>query len=99
MATRDVVTYIKKQKLSKNIKLCNLFQMFYINFMVIVLILASNSVNALIATEKYTPQGTNPKLYNSQTDKIIQLDQKTFDDTIFQNKKNFSFIVEFYADW
>jgi thiol-disulfide isomerase/thioredoxin len=47
----------------------------------------------------YHPQGSNPLLYTPGVDSIMHLDQNTFDDTVFDQTKSNSFMVEFYADW
>lgn len=77
--------------------------MFYVNFTFILFIIYNLLMlyyaNALIATEDYIPHGTNPLLYYVHTDKIIQLDQSTFKDTIFQANKSFAFVINYYADW
>lgn len=41
--------------------------------------------------------GANPTLYQPGYDPIMQLDDATFDDTIFM--QDHAFVVEFYADW
>ncbi|KAI6188880.1 Sulfhydryl oxidase [Aphelenchoides besseyi] len=47
----------------------------------------------------YHPQGASPLLYTPGAEPIMHLDQVTFDDTIFDQTKTNSFVVEFYADW
>ncbi|KAF8386788.1 hypothetical protein PRIPAC_75930 [Pristionchus pacificus] len=45
------------------------------------------------------PKGMNPTLYSSD-DRVIQLDESTFNETIFCTRPDCpSFIVEFYSDW
>ncbi|KAI6170994.1 Sulfhydryl oxidase [Aphelenchoides bicaudatus] len=53
----------------------------------------------LRSTMTYHPQGANPLLYTPGLDSIMHLDQNTFDDTVFDQTKSNSFMVEFYADW
>lgn len=108
-AARHVVNYshYDKQKLSKNIKSFKCFQMFsdLTTCQCIIIILLTyfsytcKLTYASIATEEYTPKGTNSLLYSATTDKITQLDQTTFDDTIFQLGRKVAYIVEYYADW
>lgn len=45
----------------------------------------------------YIPVGDNPRLYDEVTEPIVQLDEDTFADTVY-NADN-AFFIEFYADW
>ncbi|VDM12084.1 unnamed protein product [Wuchereria bancrofti] len=59
------------------------------------------------------PTAINPTLYDSKTDSIIQLDDMTFNDTVFCQHSSLSlslssagydnictaYVVEFYLDW
>uniref|UniRef100_A0A7E4VGU2 Sulfhydryl oxidase n=1 Tax=Panagrellus redivivus TaxID=6233 RepID=A0A7E4VGU2_PANRE len=49
----------------------------------------------------YYPKGSNPTLYDSSEDSIVQLDETTFNDTVFCNADENcpSYVVEFYSDW
>ncbi|KAE9418066.1 hypothetical protein Angca_005187, partial [Angiostrongylus cantonensis] len=52
-----------------------------------------------VANYKTIPKGINPTLYSSD-DFVIQLDDYTFNDTIFCTGRNCtSYLVEFYSDW
>jgi thiol oxidase len=48
------------------------------------------------------PKGSNPTLYDSAGDSVIQLDESTFNETVFCSDRGAdcsSFLVEFYSDW
>ncbi|CAD5229762.1 unnamed protein product [Bursaphelenchus okinawaensis] len=47
------------------------------------------------------PKGENPTLYNPENDPIVQLDETTFNDTIYcvNGTDCTSYMVEFYSDW
>uniref|UniRef100_A0A914C3Z0 Sulfhydryl oxidase n=1 Tax=Acrobeloides nanus TaxID=290746 RepID=A0A914C3Z0_9BILA len=47
------------------------------------------------------PKGVNPTLYDSVEDSVIQLDETTFNDTVFCTGREdcSSYLVEFYSDW
>lgn len=45
----------------------------------------------------HIPKGSNPTLYDPIVDPILQLDETSFNDTIY--RQNMAFVVEFYADW
>uniref|UniRef100_A0A914XN90 Thioredoxin domain-containing protein n=1 Tax=Plectus sambesii TaxID=2011161 RepID=A0A914XN90_9BILA len=45
----------------------------------------------------YVPNGDNPTLYDAVEDPILQLDQDTFADTVYNASTAFG--IEFYADW
>lgn len=47
-----------------------------------------NFVNAEVANFGYNPKGENPTLYDSASDPIIQLDEATFNDTVFCGGRN-----------
>ncbi|VDP03929.1 unnamed protein product [Heligmosomoides polygyrus] len=52
-----------------------------------------------VANYGTVPKGLNPTLYSSD-DLVIQLDDNTFNDTIFcYNNTCTSYLVEFYSDW
>uniref|UniRef100_A0A915Q1B9 Sulfhydryl oxidase n=1 Tax=Setaria digitata TaxID=48799 RepID=A0A915Q1B9_9BILA len=50
-----------------------------------------------VSNMNYKPIGTNPTLYRSGYDPVVQLDAATFQDTVFL--QDHAFVVEFYADW
>ncbi|KAL6722886.1 hypothetical protein Aduo_017959 [Ancylostoma duodenale] len=56
-------------------------------------------VNSEVANYGNVPKGVNPTLYASD-DLVIQLDEGSFNDTIFCVGKNCtSYLVQFYSDW
>ncbi|EYC33929.1 hypothetical protein Y032_0001g170 [Ancylostoma ceylanicum] len=56
-------------------------------------------VNSEVANYGNVPKGVNPTLYDSD-DLVIQLDEGSFNDTIFCVGKNCtSYLVQFYSDW
>nr|CDJ92431.1 Thioredoxin and Erv1 Alr domain containing protein [Haemonchus contortus] len=56
-------------------------------------------ISCEVANYGTVPNGLNPTLY-SPDDLVIQLDDNTFNDTIFcHNGKCTSYLVEFYSDW
>jgi hypothetical protein len=56
---------------------------------------------AEIANLGYSPKGENPTLYDASSDPIIQLDETSFNDTIFCGSREdcSAYLVEFYSDW
>ncbi|CCD61191.1 Sulfhydryl oxidase [Caenorhabditis elegans] len=64
-----------------------------------LLILLITPVLADIATYGYHPKGANPTLYSPE-DSVLQLDEATFNDTIFGAQSGAAgYLVEFYSDW
>ncbi|KAE9554184.1 hypothetical protein FO519_002605 [Halicephalobus sp. NKZ332] len=59
------------------------------------------SVNTEYADFGTVPKGMNPTLYDASDDAIVQLDETTFNDTVFCNGREEcpSYLVEFYSDW
>ncbi|VDN23299.1 unnamed protein product [Gongylonema pulchrum] len=76
----------------------------------LVLLLINALFNAItrtvygeIATMGRQPLGINPTLYDSKVDPIMQLDEMTFNDTVFCKQSTAddctAYVVEFYSDW
>lgn len=67
-----------------------------------LLFVFGQQVHSEIAFYGRVPNGINPTLYDVKNDQIIQLDEMTFNDTVYcaPNRDDCSaFIVEFYSDW
>ncbi|CAD6187199.1 unnamed protein product [Caenorhabditis auriculariae] len=72
-----------------------------LNFVIdmVLLFMLVLPVAADIATYGYSPKGLNPTLYSAE-DSIIQLDEVTFNDTVYCNGDDcVGHLVEFYSDW
>uniref|UniRef100_A0AC34QV21 Sulfhydryl oxidase n=1 Tax=Panagrolaimus sp. JU765 TaxID=591449 RepID=A0AC34QV21_9BILA len=67
----------------------------------VFLLAASNVVQSDFADFGTVPKGVNPSLYDPSDDAIVQLDETTFNDTVFCNGREdcSSYVVEFYSDW
>uniref|UniRef100_A0AC35G3C9 Sulfhydryl oxidase n=1 Tax=Panagrolaimus sp. PS1159 TaxID=55785 RepID=A0AC35G3C9_9BILA len=77
--------------------------MFYssvFNIIISVLFITS-TINAEFADFGTVPKGVNPTLYDAADDPIVQLDESTFNDTVFCSGRGDcpSYLVEFYSDW
>uniref|UniRef100_A0A1I8A1G4 Sulfhydryl oxidase n=1 Tax=Steinernema glaseri TaxID=37863 RepID=A0A1I8A1G4_9BILA len=60
------------------------------------------AVHGDVAEIGHVPQGSNPTLYDAVEDAIIQLDEGSFNDTIYCADRGAActaFLVEFYSDW
>ncbi|KHN70952.1 Sulfhydryl oxidase 2 [Toxocara canis] len=71
-----------------------------ISTLLVLLIVAV--IYAEVARIGQPPHGVNPTLYSAKEDPIIQLDENTFNDTVFCHgdiHKCTAFVVEFYSDW
>ncbi|CAB3399739.1 unnamed protein product [Caenorhabditis bovis] len=67
--------------------------------MIVLLLFLSVSVLADIASYGHSPKGANPTLYSPE-DNVLQLDETTFNDTIFGSSTgDAGYLVEFYSDW
>ncbi|CAD5233476.1 unnamed protein product [Bursaphelenchus xylophilus] len=64
-------------------------------------LLLATAIAAEIADFGTKPKGENPTLYDYEHDPIVQLDETTFNDTIYGSNQTerTAFMVEFYSDW
>uniref|UniRef100_A0A915A6K8 Sulfhydryl oxidase n=2 Tax=Parascaris univalens TaxID=6257 RepID=A0A915A6K8_PARUN len=59
-------------------------------------------IYAEVARIGQQPHGVNPTLYDAREDPIVQLDETTFNDTVYCHSdvgNCTAFIIEFYSDW
>lgn len=64
---------------------------------VVLLLTVSCSVDADAPDWSYEPNGASAKLYRPGVDKVIQLDEETFEGTVFNS--SVPVLVELYKDW
>ncbi|KAI6209935.1 Sulfhydryl oxidase [Aphelenchoides besseyi] len=70
-------------------------------FVFVFCLLFVHQTAAEVADFGRKPIGDNPSLYDATSDPIIQLDETTFNDTVFCGEHDgcTGFLVEFYSDW
>ncbi|KAH7700473.1 Erv1 / Alr family protein [Aphelenchoides avenae] len=64
---------------------------------VLLLLIVCRLVDADVPDWDYEPNGASAKLYRPGVDKVIQLDEETFEDTVFNS--SVPVLVELYKDW
>lgn len=63
----------------------------------VFLLLLSMLSSATKVDYGYVPHGDSPRLYDEVMEPIVQLDENTFNDTVYN--ADTAFFIEYYADW